>query len=80
MKRPLEDWYILFICFVIAAMILFFTQGCSTSNRRQQLQEEHPECWVFEDLTIECPDPFDSSAGFGTSVINQKPNKKSKRK
>lgn len=84
MRRPLEDWYILFICFVIAAMILFFTQGCSsTEHRRKALQEEHPDCYVFEDLNIECPNPFiefDSSAGFGTSIETKKPNKKIKRK
>lgn len=85
MKRPLEDWYILVIAFVVAALILFFTQGCaSTEHRRQRLQEEHPECYVFEDLNIECPNPFlevDSSAGFGTSItIEKKRTKKIKRK
>ncbi len=75
-----NDRQILILCFLLAALIILFSQGCSsTDHRRKQLQEEHPDCFVFESLTIECPDPFiDSSAGFGTSVINEKPTKKKK--
>jgi len=66
------------ICFLLAALIIL-ASSCSTSNRREQLQAEHPDCHVFEDLAIECPNPFDSSAGFGTSVINQKIKKRTKK-
>lgn len=73
-----KAFFVLVVClFIVAAIVI--TQGCSsTEHRRQQLQEEHPDCWVFEDLTLECPDPFDSSAGFGMGIQNEKPKKKKK--
>jgi hypothetical protein len=62
------------ICLIV---LLVFISGCaSQEHRREALQNEHPECFVFHDLTIECPNPFDSSAGFGTSVTNEKVKKK----
>lgn len=78
MNSKLDTWQIIVVCFALAALFVFFTSGCSTSNRRQQLQEEHPDCFVFEDLNIECPNPFESSAGFGMGIQNEKPKKKKK--
>jgi hypothetical protein len=65
--------------FIILAFVILFCCGCSsTEHRREQLEREHPECFVFHDLTIECPNPFDSNAGFGTEVKNQKIKKRKK--
>lgn len=73
-------WF--FVVIALVALMFMFTQGCgSTEHRREQLQQEHPECFVMTDLTIECPNPFDdSSAGFGTEVKNQKIKTKGKKK
>jgi hypothetical protein len=73
-------WFVTII--VVVSVIFLFTQGCaSTSHRQEQLQQEHPECFVFHDLTLECPNPFESSsAGFGAEVTNQKIKTKGKKK
>lgn len=72
---------IMLICFLISALILLATMGCSSQqHRREQLEAEHPDCFVFHDLTIECPDPFDKTAGFGMEVHNEKPKKTTTKK
>jgi len=68
------------ICLIV---LIVFISGCaSQEHRREALQQEHPECFVFHDLTIECPNPFtpmsDHGAGFGASVTNEKVKKKKK--
>jgi len=51
--------------------------GCASQDHlREQIKQEYPDCYVNEDLTVECPDPFsDSGAGFGTEVKNKKREK-----
>lgn len=78
-----EDKYFFFLTVVIllALFFVFVLFGCSTiEQRKQQLQEENPDCYVFDSLVVECPNPFNETSSFGTSVINQKPMKKTNRK
>lgn len=69
-KQPLRAQWKVLLSIVFVMLIV----GCSTTeHRRELLQSQHPDCFVMEDLTIECPDPFqDQSAGFGTEVHTQK--------
>lgn len=67
---------------IIVIAIAFFAgvlNGCAgAAHKRELIQQQYPECYVFEDLTLECPDPFviDSAAGFGTTVQSKKPKLK----
>lgn len=71
------DRHMLWFIVLTLATFLLAALGCSSmEHRREQLQLEHPDCFVFHDLNIECPNPFDSSAGFGIEVHNEKPKKK----
>ena len=69
-----------FLILSLLALTLIFvsTRGCATQqHKRENLQLEYPDCYVFENLYIECPDPFsDFGSGFGTGVTNQKIKKK----
>lgn len=70
--RPL----LLFLTPVAAALFLV---GCAHNDHlRETIQRDHPDCFVMEDLSIECPNPFDQNAGFGTEVKNQKIKRKKK--
>ena len=58
-------------------LICMVVMGCASQDHlREQIKQEYPDCYVNEDLTVECPDPFsDSGAGFGTEVKNKKREK-----
>jgi len=67
--------------------ILILTGCASQEHKRELLQKQNPDCYVFESLLIECPDPFSSNAGFGadvrvikTPLIIEQPKKKRKKK
>lgn len=67
------------ILVVLAAFFFGFVNGCAgTQHKRELLQQQYPECHVWEDLTLDCPDPFaiDTSSGFGTTVQTKKPKLK----
>jgi len=69
MINKVEHILLLVLVFLFAVFLLNVLTGCAgQQNRREQLQREHPDCHVFEDLLIECPNPFANNAGFGTEV------------
>ena len=80
MSDEMKRLVVALIAVVLGAILFLYISGCaSTENRREQLQNEHPDCFVMHDLAIECPNPFDglgSDAGFGTEVKNQKIKKR----
>lgn len=40
-------------------LFIILLTGCSTQeHKRENIQREHPDCFVEYDLDIVCPDPF----------------------
>ena len=59
MGNEMKRLMIALIAVVLGAILFLYISGCaSTENRREQLQNEHPDCYVMHDLRIECPNPF----------------------
>lgn len=77
-----KKYLFLIAAFIIFAAVIILASGCaSDQHRRELLEAEHPDCFVMQDLTMECPNPFtDQSVGFGTSVTNEKIKVKSNEK
>jgi len=53
---------------LLAAIVVYLTGCASKGQKRERIQIDNPDCYVMEDLTIECPDPFADNVGFGTGT------------
>lgn len=68
------DQVILKAFFLISITIFFLSCG-HTEHLKEKLEKENPDCFVMEDLSMECPNPFvtnSDAAAFGIDVKNIK--------